>query len=319
MPDDLLLAWQYVTRYEEKVGEAAEFLREVLGDGEPPSFGLVLGSGLGDVAGALESGPGHVATLAYSEVPNFPPPTVEGHAGQLVVGELSGVRVVGLKGRKHYYEVADAPFHAGPLQVTFAVHVLAELGVAGYFSTNAVGGLNPAYEVGDAVVLRSHVNFIPNPLAGRRFRFSRVDGSPVERFPPMNEAYDPTYRRWLVDACPDPSRVHEGVLVAVTGPSYETEAECVAFRRMGADVVGMSTAPEVVAARSRGMRVVAMSVVTNVIDEFGNNAASHEEVVEALESKEVRERLAATVVNFFAKVAAGGGAAGEARGALGGG
>ncbi len=170
-----------------------------------------------------------------------------------------------------------------------------------YLASNAVGGLNPRYQVGDLMIIRSHINFIPNPLLGIQRDFTRVDGKPYERFQPMNDAYDPALRDLFKKAAAtNKDHVHEGILLSVPGPSFESEAECVAFRdAFKADAVGMSTTPEVITARSRGMRCVAFSCITNSIDNDGRNAASHEEVVRILESREVKDRLTSTVQNFF--------------------
>lgn len=187
------------------------------------------------------------------------------------------------------------------LQVVFGVHVLAELGVPNYFSTNAVGGLNLNYAVGDIMIIRSHINLIPNPLLGREHNFKRLDGRKTSRFEPMNDAYDPELRALLEKAGEKyAGHVHTGRYLALTGPTYETEAECVAFRDgLFVDAVGMSTAPEIIVARNRGMKTIAFSCITNTITADGTNATNHEEVVKTLDSPEVKERLTGTVRNFF--------------------
>ena len=181
------------------------------------------------------------------------------------------------------------------------MHVLAELGVKNYFATNATGGLNRNYNVGDMMVISSHINMIPNPLLGRHHNFTRVDNRErAWRFQPMNGEYDAELRSLLLKAGSGKA-INHGKYLAVTGPSYETKAECLAFRDgMHADAVGMSVAPEVIVARNRGMRCVGMSCITNKIAADGTNATNHEEVKAILESKEVRSRLANTVANFFA-------------------
>lgn len=287
----------FCQHYEEKVAEAVDFLRKRIH--LQPKFAVVLGSGLGDLAGAIN----RYDEIPYPEIPNFPTPTVEGHEGTLIVGNLEGVEVIGLKGRKHYYEVADLSRNAGMLQVAFPVHVLAGLYVQNYFVTNAAGGLNQKYNVGDVMLIKSHINGIPNPLLGRKNNFLRVDtGKPVERFQPMNGAYDKPLRDLLYEASgEDSNHVHKGVYLAVTGPSYETEAECIAFHDgSGADAVGMSTTPEVIVARNRGMKVVGMSCITNKIATDGTNATNHEEVTATLNKPETSERLSGIVQNFFA-------------------
>lgn len=281
--------------YETMVLSAALYLGEILEKhAMRPVFGITLGSWLGEIAGLIKN----ALEIPYRNIPYFPLPTIHGHEGTLVIGEIEGVLVMGLKGRTHYYEVADQL--AGILQTVFAVNVLAELGVRNYFVTNAAGRLNLSYNVGDLMVLRSHINGLPNPLLGRPMNFRRVDdGTRVVRFPPMNAAYDPALRRMLITAsAAHEGHIHEGVYIAVPGPSYETEAESLAFRRES-DAVGMSTTNEVIAARNRGMDVVGMSIITNAIEEDGTNATSHEEVAATLNSEDVRARLVSTVLNFF--------------------
>ena len=193
--------------YEAKVAGAADYVKSKLGD-HKPVFGVVLGSGLGDLADSIEG----ATVIPYGEIPNFPTTTVSGHEGKMLIGELEGVLVIGLKGRKHYYEVADEPFNNGILQVVFPVHVLADLGVKNYFVTNASGGLNQNYSVGDIMILRSHINFLPNALLGRHHDFSRVDDTgQVWRFQPMNSAYDPELTAMLRQAgSAHEGHVHEG-------------------------------------------------------------------------------------------------------------
>lgn len=189
----------------------------------------------------------------------------------------------------------------GMLQVTFPVHVLAELGVENYFVTNAAGGLNPNYKIGDMMILKSHINLLPNPLLGPQHNFKKLDGKPIERFQPMNEAYDKDLIALLKEAAADyPNKVFEGTYLAVTGPTYETNAECIAFRDgLKADAVGMSTAPEVIVARNRGMNCVGLSCITNVIKQDGTNATSHDEVKAVLDSPETKEMYANIIKNFF--------------------
>ncbi len=288
-------AYEYQLNYEKKVAEAVEYLK--LSVKEQPEFGITLGSGLGDIADLIQD----TTVIDYKNIPNFPVPTVQGHEGKLYIGKLEGINVIGLKGRKHYYEVANEPYDTGILHVVFPVHVLAGLGVQNYFSSNAAGGLNPHYQVGDLMVIRSHVSLIPNPLLGRQRDFTRVDGKQYERFQPMNEAYNPVLRDLFKKAATaHKEHIHEGVLLSVPGPSYETEAESVAYRDgFKADATSMSTTPEILSARSRGMRCIAFSCITNRIDIDGRNPASHGEVIRILESREVKDRLTSTVQNFF--------------------
>lgn len=297
----LVRASEYQKNYEKKVFEAASYLRNRIfertyGISQIPCFGIVLGSGLGGLANEIKK----AKVIDYKDIPNFPTPTVSGHAGKLILGELEGVSVIGLQGRKHFYEVADDPF-TGMLQVVFPVHVLASLDVPNYFATNAAGGLNEQYAIGDIMAIKSHINLLPNPLLGRAHDFRRVDNNmSVNIFQPMNAAYDANLRAMLLRSCPADQHIHEGTYMAVTGPSYETEAESKAFRDgFGADAIGMSTTPEIIIARNHGMKCVAMSCITNKIAPDGTNATSHEEVKRILDSPEINARLSSTVRNFF--------------------
>ena len=287
--------------YELHVNNAVDFLKRKIPDSHRKNaWGVVLGSGLGDLAEQINGD-----KIPYSDIPNFPVPKADGHAGILHVGEIEGTPVIALQGRTHYYDVADEFANNGILKTVFSVHVLANLGVQNYFVTNAAGGLNTNYNVGDIMAINAHINMIPNPLLGRPKSFLRVDNNePVWRFQPMNEAYDPALTELLMNAGREfPGRVHQGVYLALTGPTYETDAESRAYRDgLGADAVGMSTAPEVIVARNRGMKVVGFSCITNCIDEDGRNATNHEEVKRILEHIETRERLSTIVKGFFKRV-----------------
>ncbi len=289
----LVQALEYQDHYEKKITEAADFLKKYT---KTPLFGLVLGSGLGDLAHQITD----ATIIPYHEIPHFPRPTVHGHEGKLYIGNIEGVPIIGLQGRKHYYEVADEPFNTGMLQVIFPVHVLASLGVPNYFVTNAAGGLNTKYLVGDIMIIMSHINCLPNPLLGRQHSLARLDGTPVWRFQPMNDAYDQEFISILTHAgCSYKNHIRHGIYAAVTGSSYEATGECIALRALHADAVGMSTTPEVIVARNRGMRVGGFSCITNMIAPDGTNAANHKEVTAILESSETKNRLATIVRNFF--------------------
>jgi purine-nucleoside phosphorylase len=289
-------ALRYEREYEQKAREAADYIRPFLNG--VPEWGIVLGSGLGDLISTIEN----PIVIPYSDIPNFPQCTVEGHEGKLYIGTIAGVPIIGLSGRKHYYEVAADPINTGILQAVFPVHVLAELGVKNYFATNAAGGLNMRYDIGDLMIVDSHINLhIPNPLLGRHMDFTRVDdGERVWRFQPQADEYDPAYQ-WMLYRASGRHEPHMwgGVYCALTGPTYEADAECRFLRISGADAVGMSTAPEVVVARNRGMRAVAMSIITNKVDKWGRNNTNHKEVKAILDSEPVRQRLYDTVSGFF--------------------
>ncbi len=286
----------YFINYEKLVKEASQYIKTIIKQKklEQPLFAITLGSGLGELANTITDS----IKIPYQDIPHFPTTTVAGHEGTLIIGKLAGIPIIGLKGRKHYYEIAHEPFNNGILKTVFAVNIMAELGVKNYFVTNASGGLNLNYQVGDVMIINSHINLIPNPLLGPTRKFKQLNHTPVWRFQPMNEAYNPTYQKLLRQQLS--SHLHTGTYLAVTGPTFETEAECIAFRDgLKADCVGMSTAPEVITARHRGMKVVGFSCITNVVSKDGVNNTNHEEVQAILNSKKVKQRLNNLVINFF--------------------
>lgn len=274
--------------YVSHVHEAVSFIRSKIKKFSP-KVAITLGSGLGRLADLIEP----VATIPYKDIPHFPLSTVPGHEGVLIAGRLEGVPMIGLKGRKHFYEVADQP---KPMDiVTFPVQVAASLGCELYIATNAAGGLNPNYKVGDLMVIKSHIGlFQPSPLLGAHHDFGGND-----LFQPQAGEYDATLRKLFKSI--DPS-IHEGVYVAVTGRAYETQAECLMLRAMGADAVGMSTIPEVIVATNRGMKTFAVSMITNEIAEDGTNATNHKEVMEVLNSPKTEEYLFRIFRAFFKKL-----------------
>tara|TARA_Y100000310_G_scaffold153901_1_gene153454 strand:+ start:20211 stop:21170 length:960 start_codon:yes stop_codon:yes gene_type:complete len=302
--NDLATAIDFKDNYESKVREAADHLKYM----KPASFGITLGSGLGDLANEIDIHD----VVDYGAIPHFPTTTVPGHEGKLIYGRLEGVPVIGLKGRTHYYEHADDFFNNGMLKATFAVQVLAELGVRNYFVTNAAGGLNTKYRVGDIMALDTHIHKQPNPLLGRHRTFTRVnDGERVWRFQPMHDAYDKEFTKMLIQAG-SPNKIHKGTYAAVTGPTYESKGEALELKcelilptkdidgkYRVADAVGMSTTGEVIIAKNRGMSCVGFSCITNEIPDDGNNDTNHEEVKAILDSKEVKDKLTSTVRKFF--------------------
>jgi len=232
----------------EQVQEATKTVRSVWGGS--PSVGLVLGTGLGALAREIEAG----AVLPYPEIPHFPTSTVQGHAGQLVCGELGGHSVVAMEGRFHLYEGYT------PAQVTFPIRVMKELGCRLLIVSNACGGLNPQYRKGDLMVIEDHINLLGvNPLIGPN------DDRLGPRFPDMIEPYDRELQDLALEAALESNiRAHRGVYVAVTGPNLETRAEYRFLRAIGADVVGMSTIPEVLVAVHAGIKVLGFSIVTDM-------------------------------------------------------
>jgi purine-nucleoside phosphorylase len=233
---------------------------------------MVLGSGLGGLADHVEN----AVAIPYGDIPGFPVSTVHGHSGQLVIGTLEGAAVVCQRGRAHFYEGYT------PQQITFPIRVMKFLGVETVILTNAAGGINPGYRVGDVMILNDHINFIGmagnNPLVGPN------DETLGERFIGMTHTYDPELRRIAVEAGQAAGiPVHQGVYAVLSGPNFETPAEIRMLRAMGADAVGMSTVHEVLVARHMRMRVLALSGITNqgVDDIESHEEANHEEVLEA--------------------------------------
>ncbi|MDB5351649.1 MAG: purine nucleoside phosphorylase inosine and guanosine-specific [Planctomycetota bacterium] len=216
---------------------------------KPASVGLILGTGLGALAGEIAAD----VKIPYSAIPHFPASTVESHAGQLVCGTLAGKTVVALEGRFHLYEGYSAA------QVTFPIRVLKELGCSTLIVSNAAGGMNPLHAKGDLIVIEDHINLMGiNPLIGPN------DERLGPRFPDMIEPYDRTLQDLALRAALEANIVaHRGVYVGVTGPNLETRAEYRYLRAIGADVVGMSTVPEVVVAVHAGMKVLGFSIVTD--------------------------------------------------------
>ncbi len=276
--------------YVNQVQQAVDFIRGKIGDFQP-EVSITLGSGLGKLSEQIKA----PFSIPYSDIPNFPLLTVAGHKGEMIFGTIAEVPIVALSGRKHYYEVATEP--EGMLQVIFPMHVMASLGVQTYFSTNAVGGLNKDYSVGDLIVIEDHIGlFFPNPLMGTHFNFGEN-----YFFQPQDSIYNKHLQSLFLSSLKEVSNqpLYCGVYVAVTGRTYETAAECRFLRTTGSDIVGMSTLPEVVVAKNRGMKVLAVSLVTNKISPDGTNATSHNEVLEVLNSPTVTEKVKNAFIKFF--------------------
>lgn len=245
--------------------EAAEFVRSKLG-GLEPKLAIVLGSGLGAVADAVEN----PIVIPYTEIPYFPRSTAPGHGGRMVAGLLGGVPVLVMQGRVHFYEGYT------PQQVTFPMRVLGRFGIKTVILTNASGGLNPEYKVGQLVLIADHINYLGfNPAVGAN------DERIGLRFYDMTEAYSRELRKVAQVAGAEMGlTLAEGVYLATTGPSYETPAEIRAFRTLGADLVGMSTVPETIIARHEGMKVLGISCVSNLAAGISPHQLTAEEVFE---------------------------------------
>jgi purine-nucleoside phosphorylase len=279
--------------YYDQVAEAAAFLKARLGS-LAPRVGIVLGSGLGAVADAVDD----PVIVPYAEIPHFPQSTVEGHSGRIVAGLLGDAPVVILQGRVHFYEGYS------PLEVTFPMRVLGALGVRAVVLTNAAGGIQAGLRVGGLVVLTDHINQMGwNPLNGpNEPRFGFRPGTGL-RFFDMTEAYSKKLRTLAKEAARDEGFVlEEGVYLATAGPSFETPAEIRAFRALGATLVGMSTVPETIVARHMGIEVLGISCVTNLAAGLGSTPLSHVEVEET--GRMVEARLAGLLKRLAPRIAA---------------
>jgi len=250
-----------------------------------PTVGLVLGSGLGELGERIEG----AARTPFGALPGLPTASVAGHAGELVVGRLAGQAVAAMRGRVHMYEGHAAEVVARP------VRLLRALGCTTLIVTNAAGGLNPAFRVGDLMAITDHV-FLPG-LAGH----NPLIGQPGERFVSMVGAYDPgLIELALAAAAAAGFELYRGVYAMVSGPSYETLAELRLLRTLGVDAVGMSTAPEVVVARQLGMRVLGVSCITNQANPDLPRPVDHQEVLAA--GLAVRERFAGLVTGVLTRL-----------------
>lgn len=254
----------------EKIDEAIKFITSQYS--QQPSVGIVLGSGLGSFTKEINI----EKEIPYSDIPHFPVSTVEGHSGKLIFGELSGKKVVAMAGRFHIYEGYSAE------QIVFPIRVLKFLGIGTLLLSNAAGGVNPKFKVGDLMIITDHISQLaPNPLIGKNYK----ELGP--RFPDMSEPYKKQLiQKMKTIAAEKNISVQEGVYVAVTGPTFETHAEYRMILALGGDVVGMSTVQEVITAAHMGLPVFAMSVVTDVGIREEDNVITHEEVLEAARAAE---------------------------------
>ena len=248
----------------EKIKETAAWLQAHTS--QKPTTAIILCTGLGRLAEEIEV----TDAFNYADIPNFPVSTVEGHSGRLLFGRLGNTPILAMQGRCHYYEGYDMK------AVTFPIRVMYELGIKTLFVSNAAGGMNPDFRIGDIMLIRDHINLFPeHPLRGKNFPTG-------PRFPDMSEAYD----RTLLARAHDIARhhgikVHEGVYVGVSGPTFETPAEYHMYRILGGDAVGMSTVPEVIVAHHCGIRAFGVSIITDIGVEGSIVKVSHEEVQQA--------------------------------------
>lgn len=249
----------------EKINQTADYLRTKVAD--MPEIAIILGTGLGSLVDHIED----KQVIPYSEIPNFPVSTVEGHSGNFIFGTLGGKRVMAMQGRFHYYEGYDMK------TVTFPVRVMKALGVKTLFVSNAAGGMNREFIVGDVMIITDHINLFPeHPLRGKNYNELGV------RFPAMTEAYDKKLVKLADEIAAEKGfRVMHGVYVGVTGPTFETPAEYEFYRIIGGDAVGMSTVPEVIVANHAGMKVFGLSVITDLGGKDITQVPTHEEVQQA--------------------------------------
>jgi purine-nucleoside phosphorylase len=254
----------------EKVKNTADFLR--LKGFTAPEAGIVLGTGLGGLTAEIEN----EIEVNYADIPGFPVSTVRSHAGKLLYGDFGGKKIIAMSGRFHYYEGYGAE------QIAFPIRVMIELGIKALFLSNASGGTNPAFNIGDIMIITDHINLLPNPLMGPN------DDRLGPRFPDMSEPYD---KKLIARADEIAERlgipVVHGVYLSTTGPTFETPAEYRYFRIIGADAVGMSTTPEVIVARHMHIPCFAFSIITDlgvdgkiqyITEEFVQEAAAQSEV-----------------------------------------
>lgn len=253
----------------ERINETADWLKARIKN--QPTIALILGSGLGKLGSEIDAD----VEISYKEIPNFPVSTVEGHAGKLIAGRLGGQEILAMNGRFHFYEGYSMK------EVTFPIRVFHALGIKTLFASNAAGGTNPGFKIGDLMVITDQINMMPeNPLRGQNV-------GPGPRFPDMSHAYSPRLvERAKAIAKEQGILLHEGIYLGTQGPTYETPAEYRMFRLLGADAVGMSTVPEIIVANHCGMECFGISVITNV-SQTGNKV-THQEVEEAANAAQPR-------------------------------
>jgi len=236
-----------------------------------PDAGIVLGTGLGGLVSKIQV----ISEVDYTDIPNFPVSTVEGHEGKLIYGKFGSKKVVAMKGRFHFYEGYPVE------QVVFPIRVMKYLGIKYLFLSNAAGGVNPDFAVGDIMIIDDHINFLPNPLIGPN------NNKIGPRFPDMSEAYDRSVISKAEEVADELGiRVQKGVYLATSGPTFETPAEYKHFRTIGADAVGMSTVPEVIVARHMGIPCFAVSIISDLGVEGKIHYITHEMVTEAAAATE---------------------------------
>ena len=249
----------------EAIKQTTEYLKGRIG--EIPNTAIILGTGLGELANEIDD----KREISYEDIPNFPVSTVEGHSGKLIIGKLGGKDVLAMQGRFHYYEGYTMQ------QVTFPIRIFKPLGIEYLFVSNAAGGMNPSFDIGDIMLIEDHINMFPeHPLHGKNY------DELGPRFPDMSVPYDVNLRLMAMEIAKEKNiKLQHGVYVGVQGPTFETPAEYNFFRIIGGDAVGMSTVPEVIVANHAKMKVLAFSIITDlgVIGKIVE--VSHEDVQKA--------------------------------------
>jgi len=246
------------------INEAASYIREKIK--ETPATAIILGSGLGNIVDHLSE----KIRVDYENIPHFPISTVEGHAGQLILGSLGGTRVLVMAGRFHFYEGYSME------EVTFPIRVMKFLGIKNLIVSNAAGGMNPDFEIGDIMVINDHIHMMPNPLIGKH---NPAFGA---RFPDMSQTYSPELiQKFKSFASELGIPLQEGCYVGVTGPTLETPKEYQYFRIIGGDAVGMSTTPEAIVAHQMGINILAVSVITDLGVPGRIQKLTHQDVIKA--------------------------------------
>lgn len=268
----------------QQLQETTSFIQNL--SASKPVIGVVLGSGLGNFTEGMKV----EKEIPYESIPHFPVSTVEGHSGKLIFGEMGGKQVVAMAGRFHYYEGYT------PQQVMYPIRAMKMLGVETLLISNAAGGTNAHWSVGDLMIITDHISFFAiNPLLGKN------DGDLGPRFPDMSEPYSNALIAKAKTIASDMNiPIHSGVYFGVTGPTFETRSEYKMIRLLGGDAVGMSTVQEVIAAAHCGMKVFAMSVITDIGIREDNNTITHEEVLQA--AKEAEPKLTAIFMKLIEKI-----------------
>ncbi|MDD2226136.1 MAG: purine-nucleoside phosphorylase [Dysgonamonadaceae bacterium] len=268
----------------ENIRQTSNYLKSKIE--EIPNTAIILGTGLGELVHEIDN----KQIIPYTEIPNFPVSTVEGHSGNLIVGTLGGKKVLAMQGRFHYYEGYSMQ------QVTFPIRIFQALGIQYLFVSNAAGGMNPTFDIGDIMLIEDHINLFPeHPLRGKNY------DELGPRFPDMSEAYDKKLRLMAMEVAKEKNiKLQHGVYVGVQGPTFETPAEYYFFRIIGGDAVGMSTVPEVIVANHAKMKVLAFSIITDlgVIGKIVE--VSHEDVQEA--AKLAQPKIAAIMREIIQKI-----------------